>query len=535
MGNMVKLKIELKDIGAKRVVAVPGGTTLESLHDVIQALFGWEDCHLWMFSNNKGKNTWKPADPDYAIFEDLDPASFSVNDLFQKVGDHAEYEYDFGDSWRHRITRMTDPKPGVEYGCVKTEGPDGEEDSRFSECDDESSEGRIPTLEAVNERLPALDKLEVLEARAVLDENANGGRGPTLMDILNAKSAEELDIIATGVPSAEGLSGDELKKAIAGFLGTKDGINAAVEGLVISITEPYYKAFADAAKAGSTVIRNVDIEDYDVFAKFCMAHVQREGMRDVRLFVADEVRKAWPEMCMRCCRLHTDWDTAHALADAAVRLYGGVTIHEFSGILDRFYEKGEYPEELLEGVMGLRSTCWDSTHLVEEGIIYDCNKFDSLSDYRAFARKRDAYQRWEANDLDEFYDYSDDGYFEDTPQREEFVKFLMATFADSRKTAEGVATQVQKDLLDGESAADIADMFAVDFYNPDTRKRKVAEIESLVGDVRDNMRLAEYNGNTFASLHCAAPVLRDGPKVGRNDPCPCGSGKKYKKCCGRTA
>jgi SEC-C motif-containing protein len=27
-------------------------------------------------------------------------------------------------------------------------------------------------------------------------------------------------------------------------------------------------------------------------------------------------------------------------------------------------------------------------------------------------------------------------------------------------------------------------------------------------------------------------VRRDSPKVGRNDPCPCGSGKKYKKCCG---
>ena len=26
-------------------------------------------------------------------------------------------------------------------------------------------------------------------------------------------------------------------------------------------------------------------------------------------------------------------------------------------------------------------------------------------------------------------------------------------------------------------------------------------------------------------------VIRNGPKVGRNDPCPCGSGKKYKKCC----
>ena len=27
------------------------------------------------------------------------------------------------------------------------------------------------------------------------------------------------------------------------------------------------------------------------------------------------------------------------------------------------------------------------------------------------------------------------------------------------------------------------------------------------------------------------PVKREGPKVGRNDPCPCGSGKKFKKCC----
>jgi preprotein translocase subunit SecA len=30
-------------------------------------------------------------------------------------------------------------------------------------------------------------------------------------------------------------------------------------------------------------------------------------------------------------------------------------------------------------------------------------------------------------------------------------------------------------------------------------------------------------------------VRRDEPKVGRNDPCPCGSGKKYKKCHGAAA
>ena len=39
-------------------------------------------------------------------------------------------------------------------------------------------------------------------------------------------------------------------------------------------------------------------------------------------------------------------------------------------------------------------------------------------------------------------------------------------------------------------------------------------------------------GGDDAPVHT---VRRDEPKVGRNDPCPCGSGKKYKKCHGAAA
>lgn len=39
-------------------------------------------------------------------------------------------------------------------------------------------------------------------------------------------------------------------------------------------------------------------------------------------------------------------------------------------------------------------------------------------------------------------------------------------------------------------------------------------------------------GNSNEESDRKSPVRRDTPKVGRNDPCPCGSGKKYKKCCG---
>ena len=40
----------------------------------------------------------------------------------------------------------------------------------------------------------------------------------------------------------------------------------------------------------------------------------------------------------------------------------------------------------------------------------------------------------------------------------------------------------------------------------------------------------EFDGDEFDDDD--KPVIRESPKVGRNEPCPCGSGKKYKKCCG---
>ena len=36
-----------------------------------------------------------------------------------------------------------------------------------------------------------------------------------------------------------------------------------------------------------------------------------------------------------------------------------------------------------------------------------------------------------------------------------------------------------------------------------------------------------------AEKQAKAKPVRTGPKVGRNDPCSCGSGKKYKNCCGK--
>jgi uncharacterized protein YecA (UPF0149 family) len=41
--------------------------------------------------------------------------------------------------------------------------------------------------------------------------------------------------------------------------------------------------------------------------------------------------------------------------------------------------------------------------------------------------------------------------------------------------------------------------------------------------------------STAGSKEASQPVKREEPKTSRNAPCPCGSGKKYKKCCGAGA
>ncbi|HSQ79761.1 MAG TPA: SEC-C metal-binding domain-containing protein, partial [Casimicrobiaceae bacterium] len=44
---------------------------------------------------------------------------------------------------------------------------------------------------------------------------------------------------------------------------------------------------------------------------------------------------------------------------------------------------------------------------------------------------------------------------------------------------------------------------------------------------------ASEGDDADTAVAIAPPFVRAGEKVGRNDPCPCGSGKKYKHCHGR--
>jgi uncharacterized protein len=85
-------------------------------------------------------------------------------------------------------------------------------------------------------------------------------------------------------------------------------------------------------------------------------------------------------------------------------------------------------------------------------------------------------------------------------------------------TAEGIDITASKGDA-GEWMREVApSLVSINAY---WRERRDSQASGIVGD---DFRLGVQTE--------VVPVVRGGPKIGRNDPCPCGSGKKFKKCCG---
>jgi hypothetical protein len=66
----------------------------------------------------------------------------------------------------------------------------------------------------------------------------------------------------------------------------------------------------------------------------------------------------------------------------------------------------------------------------------------------------------------------------------------------------------------------------------------LGQFEELGDDLRPNLRrsisqiiVAMHESSTAHRRFVTTGAVTRGPSVGRNDPCPCGSGKKYKRCC----
>jgi Plasmid pRiA4b ORF-3-like protein len=95
-----------------RRLQVPSTITLRALHDVLQAAFGWEDYHMWVFETPIGRYGL----PDREL-EISSAAAKRLDQVAPHKTDRLGYTYDFGDDWEHIIAveTITSPEPGIAY------------------------------------------------------------------------------------------------------------------------------------------------------------------------------------------------------------------------------------------------------------------------------------------------------------------------------------------------------------------------------------------------------------------------------------
>ena len=118
--QIARIRISLKDIEPEiwRLVEVPLGMHLKGLHDVIQAVMGWRDCHLFEF--RIGEKRYGIPDADLDLDRKVLQAKAVRLAAFVSRGiERFDYIYDFGDNWEHAVVIETiaDANPALKYPC----------------------------------------------------------------------------------------------------------------------------------------------------------------------------------------------------------------------------------------------------------------------------------------------------------------------------------------------------------------------------------------------------------------------------------
>lgn len=230
------------------------------------------------------------------------------------------------------------------------------------------------------------------------------------------------------------------------------------------------------------------------------------------------------------------WEAIENYARSAVVLYGVVTIRELEELIYRYRPECKILSDDLVAALEEIAKKEDANFFLMGHQIchfeFQCGA-DTMDVVDTFLEDRAGKPRWYPEDEQELFEYNDDGIclaFEEAvafaefaerhglPNENERLKFLfdlVFMHQQSVPTTKMIAKATGSLKLVTEA---------------DQKK-----FNTLFMAFLNTMPLRVNNGWSAEELFekDSASAAEAKKEIGRNDPCPCGSGKKYKKCCGR--
>lgn len=256
--------------------------------------------------------------------------------------------------------------------------------------------------------------------------------------------------------------------------------------------------------------------------------------------MAEEVRaaiKAAPEKYGRLRELRDD--LALYINSAAV-LYGYVTYKEVCELYQRWNDDGLVDEQMVE-IVAKDELAFEPEYFIYRGCICNIENdrgADTDREVEIFLKERADKPRWYPASEEDFLNWCDEtAHLDSEPARALDVFLRTHGFQNIKRRVDLMLEIVALHQI-GEHVGKI--ISSVSERCKIKTKSDGNEYLTLIGNFLNNLRLRTNNGWTPEELSAnptvaapTTPVIRKQPVVGRNEPCPCGSGKKYKKCCGK--
>jgi hypothetical protein len=297
---------------------------------------------------------------------------------------------------------------------------------------------------------------------------------------------------------------------------------------LLGLTESQVAFFQRVIKVGKPLeLTDPEMYDYGVFQLTGMLQTFWDGKRLLAV-VPSEVRKAYSKLDDKVVSVIEVSALLFQYANACANFYGVLNLesfcHVFEALTKQAVPDSRWMKDFVQPIPERDLFRFYEDYIVHKS--FETADFKEVEDFIEQTIDNDDYY---LPDKEELLSYEFEIHFSWTPQALDLWDFL---------TEEILVPDLKADeLVEGLSELCVRDRPLKEMQQYLFRNgvvphiEKMEELMHLLADLSNHTR--KWINHGFSPAELLANKQAPETKVGRNVPCPCGSGKKYKKCCGK--
>ncbi|CAM4340848.1 SEC-C metal-binding domain-containing protein [Lacicoccus alkaliphilus] len=283
-------------------------------------------------------------------------------------------------------------------------------------------------------------------------------------------------------------------------------------------------SFSTWKQAAETKKNEADYSLEEIFGLYIMGYAFEDTEKEDHFYLTDTVVELYNEVdTIENMEARLEVQRRLNLIRAALHLYGIVSFEQLIHLFKKYYDEDVTSKELVDFLEG--SPYDISIDEDKAQIVIDDMNYAQYEMVRKLQGDRPYYEP----EFGKFIKFSDPNYIDESSNHKNLKEWIKKNVDVPKSKHESIYISLLQLIMRGEKQDEIIKYLMslnVEFSNVNDQREFFDNVAGIV----ENTRHFKYRGHKESELKTKTIVKE--VKVGRNDPCPCGSGKKYKKCCG---